>query len=843
MKRAIVSVLAVVLIVGLPGLSRAGLAMAVTPGRGAGPRMVAGPTSPNPSAVAGRALTGRAGFARDAAGSTGAVDPAAADTLAPTAVLDAPVTIDLGQDLAVSGARSSDVGGTIAAYVWGLDSQPPVQTTTPAFAFAFDPVAPLTVGPHTVQLTVRDDSGNVSAPASVQVVVLDAGGVPTAVVDAPAAIDFGQDLAVSGVRSADPGGSIVSYVWTLDSQPAAQTTTPSFTFPFSPAVLAVGTHVVRLEVRDDVGNQSLPAEAFVVVRDTNVAPTAVLDAPAAIDFGQDLAVSGAGSIAAPGRTITGYVWTLDSQPAAQTTTPAFTFPFSAAVLAVGTHVVRLEVTDDVGNRSALAEALVVVRDMNVAPTAVLDAPAAIDFGQDLALSGARSIAAPGRTIIGYVWTLDSQPAAQTTTPAFTFPFSPAVLTVGVHAVQFEVTDDVGNQSAPVVAQVEVLDPGAAPTAVLDAPATIELGQALTVSGARSLALAGRSIIRYIWTLDSQPSVVTSSASFTFPADPAAPLAIGRHTVRLVVTDENANESAPALAQVLVRDTIAPTTVAVVVPAPSAAGWNNTAASVELSGSDSPGGAGVIRMTYSATGACPLPVTAVPGDAVSVGVAGQGLTTVSYFATDGAGNDEASKSVDVRIDTAAPSTTASVDASGTSATVTLTAVDDLSGVVATTYSVNGSPATPYTGPFVVSGPGSFDVAFQSADAAGNLEQAGVVSFTLEASRTLCSVLGGTRLPDLDLFSFAAAAGERVRVTLSPSPAGGFSDGKALLTLFGQRLLKINASTLPSSVEATTPATATYFVSVSESIVKRPRFSGAYCVTLVSDGDAWRTLAGR
>lgn len=56
----------------------------------------------------------------------------------------------------------------------------------------------------------------------------------------------------------------------------------------------------------------------------------------------------------------------------------------------------------------------------------------------------------------------------------------------------------------------------------------------------------------------------------------------------------------------------------------------------------------------------------------------------------------------------------------SATVTLSAVDSQSGVVSTSYRVNGASFQPYTAPFAVSTPGANLIEFFSVDAAGNTE---------------------------------------------------------------------------------------------------------------------------
>lgn len=83
----------------------------------------------------------------------------------------------------------------------------------------------LKVGSHTFQLQVEDDSGNVSTPAQVLLVVIDT-TAPTAVMTVSDAqgrplennrISFGQDFILNGKKSVDIGGRIVSYTWSLEA--------------------------------------------------------------------------------------------------------------------------------------------------------------------------------------------------------------------------------------------------------------------------------------------------------------------------------------------------------------------------------------------------------------------------------------------------------------------------------------------------------------------------------------------------------------------------------------------------------------------------------------------------
>ena len=81
----------------------------------------------------------------------------------------------------------------------------------------------LKVGKHTFQLQVTDDAGNVSAPATVLLIVVD-NQAPTAVVVARdeagnilenGRIGLGKGFVLDGKKSIDLEGKIVSYEWTM----------------------------------------------------------------------------------------------------------------------------------------------------------------------------------------------------------------------------------------------------------------------------------------------------------------------------------------------------------------------------------------------------------------------------------------------------------------------------------------------------------------------------------------------------------------------------------------------------------------------------------------------------
>ena len=100
------------------------------------------------------------------------------------------------------------------------------------------------------------------------------------------------------------------------------------------------------------------------------------------------------------------------------------------------------------------------------------------------------------------------------------------------------------------------------------------------------------------------------------------------------------------------DTTPPTTTASLSPAANANGWNNTGVTVNLTSTDDAGGSGVKEISTTLTGAqTGSGVTA--GSTASIPITAEGLTTLSFFARDNAGNQETSQTVTVRIDKSAP----------------------------------------------------------------------------------------------------------------------------------------------------------------------------------------------
>ncbi len=130
----------------------------------------------------------------------------------------------------------------------------------------------------------------------------------------------------------------------------------------------------------------------------------------------------------------------------------------------------------------------------------------------------------------------------------------------------------------------------------------------------------------------------------------------------------------------------------------------------------------------------------------ISVTGDGVHTVWFRSTDEAGNVEDTKSVEVKVDTTAPVTTAAfappTDAGwhNGAVPVTLSAADAGSGVTAVQWSLDGGAWTPYTAPVAVTGDGQHELLYRATDAAGNTETLKSAIIKIDSARPTVIVSG-------------------------------------------------------------------------------------------------------
>jgi hypothetical protein len=155
------------------------------------------------------------------------------------------------------------------------------------------------------------------------------------------------------------------------------------------------------------------------------------------------------------------------------------------------------------------------------------------------------------------------------------------------------------------------------------------------------------------------------------------------------------------------------------------GWYKSAVTVTLT---STAGTPYYTVDGGATQTYSAPVT----------ISTSGLHSLVYWAADTSGDVTAKKALALNLDVAAPITTAALTGTklvtgdfAQSATVALSASDNLSGVASTSYSVDGAASQTYSVPFIVSGKGTHKVVFYSTDKAGNVESNETININIQS----------------------------------------------------------------------------------------------------------------
>jgi hypothetical protein len=207
---------------------------------------------------------------------------------------------------------------------------------------------------------------------------------------------------------------------------------------------------------------------------------------------------------------------------------------------------------------------------------------------------------------------------------------------------------------------------------------------------------------------------------------------GTVTFQVVVPDDVVATSSSGLMPIVggappaPADTTAPASTASLSPTPTPAGWNDGPAVVHIAATDA-GGSGVASLTVGTSGAQSSASSTTAGATLDIPVTAEGTTTITYFATDNAGNAETPHALSVKIDQTPPTVTYSGNAGAYTVdeqvAITCHADDSLSGVASTT-------CHDATGPAYTFALGANTYSATAADYAGNTGS-GTTTFTVTA----------------------------------------------------------------------------------------------------------------
>lgn len=583
-----------------------------------------------------------------------------------------------------------------------------------------DPAAPFLLpasdGAKAVTASAVDRLGHESVAAGV--FLMDATAPRTSWTAEPAAVaapDGGADWLRGGallrLAAADPAaGGVAAGVHHSEFSVDGGAWTQAAAFG-----LEEGERRVRLRSVDSVGNEETPVSAAFRVDATAPLTTLEVAGPEVSLAAEDPLSGGLAS------GVSRLTYSVDGGPELE-----YAAPFR---LAEGEHVISYGASDLAGNAEPRRSAPVSVAPADrQAPLTTLAVGAPSRDGDPLLISPAApltlSASDAGAGVEATYFAFDDAPFA-----AYAAPLTAAV--EGAHWLRFYSVDRAGNQEAVTVRALAV--DGTAPRVTVEAGAPqarresgeLVLGPGTLVAVSAEDPVVG-GVAAGVERLEAwvNGSPVDASAAFALPGE-------GAHAVRAVAGDA-LGASAEASASFWV-DATAPLLSWSAAPAPVPAHdggspWLRGDALVSVSAEDpavAGVSAGLLRLERSVDGGDWAP-------AAGFGLP-EGVRTAALRAVDGVGN-AASLELSLRVDGTAPATTLEIggpvstlegrDYATPQSPVTLSAADPLSGgvasgVAALTYSLDGGPALPYTGPFFLP-EGDHTLSYGAVDLAGNAE---------------------------------------------------------------------------------------------------------------------------
>ncbi|WP_442792028.1 OmpL47-type beta-barrel domain-containing protein [Micromonospora sp. NBC_01796] len=563
------------------------------------------------------------------------------DTTPPT--VTAAVTGDRNEDGAYVGAATvtlsaTDSGSGVGRVEYALDGGP--------YGTYSGPVTVNAPGEHTVSYRATDVAGNTSPVQSTAFEVVAPPDPDTTAPTVTAAVtgDRNEDGAYVGTATVtlsatdtESGVELVEY--SLDGAAYAAYTAPV-------AVSAVGAHTVTYRATDVAGNTSpVQSTAFTVVGTPDpdtTAPTAT--AAVTGDRNEDGAYVGMATVTISATDAESGVelveYSLDGAAYAAYGAPVM-------VHQPGEHTVNYRATDRAGNTSApqsVAFTVAGTSDPDTTPPTV-SAGVTGDRDGNGAYIGAATVTVSATDTQSGVerieYAVDGQAYAEYTAPV-------TVNTPGQHTVTYRATDVAGNTSPVGSAAFQVVGAPNPDTTAPDATAAVTGTQnsagayvgAATVTVTATDAESGVDLVEF--SLDGQ-----AYAEYTAPVTVNQP---GQHTVAYRATDVAGNISTPkSVAFTVVTppnpDTTAPTVTAAITGQQNGSWAYVGSATVTLTAADTE--SGVHRLEYALDGrgytvySGPLTVNTV------------GAHTVSYRATDRAGNTSGTASTTFTVVESAP----------------------------------------------------------------------------------------------------------------------------------------------------------------------------------------------
>jgi hypothetical protein len=441
------------------------------------------------------------------------------------------------------------------------------------------------------------------------------------------------------IAQTDAAGTTTTWI-AVNGGPAAQTTwTANMTAPAAP-----GTYYYKVWCVKGPNNSSGQAKAAtysITVPVPSATATLTSLTPNRAKTGASVVIAGAnlgtsGTVRFGATVATTSAWSATSVTA--------TVPASLAAGATSVSVTPAG--------GAASNALAFTVDPATVPTAALTglSPTSGPVGATLTISGT-ALGASGAVTVGGVTAATSAWSAASITCTI-----PAGLTIGAKNVVVTPTGGAASNALSFTVTV----PGSTANLTSLTPNHAKSGASVVIAGA-NLGTSGT--VRFGTTVATTSAWSATSVTATVPAS----LAAGATSVSVTPTGGAASNALAFTVDAASGsgDTTAPATTA---SGASAGGWSNGSVTITLTATDSIGGVGVASITYSVDG---HRAVRVRGSHATVRIAptgdgddedvdarlAQGAHTITYHATDAAGNAEAEQALTINVDSVRPSTRA------------------------------------------------------------------------------------------------------------------------------------------------------------------------------------------
>ena len=281
----------------------------------------------------------------------------------------------------------------------------------------------------------------------------------------------------------------------------------------------------------------------------------------------------------------------------------------------------------------------------------------------------------------------------------------------VHQINYWSVDNVGNTEVQKSTEVKIDKD--APTTESSLSGT--LGNNDYYTGSVQVTLTGSDNVA---GLSSTSYKIDNGNQMAYMGSPFTVSGNGAHTVSFWSRDMAGNSASPTTITINIDSTV-PVTQATLAGTQGNGGWYTNEAQVTLSATDTP--SGVENTFYKIDGGSPQTYAA------PFSISDSGFHTLIYWSVDRAGNTESQRSMQIRVDSVAPSSQAQASSIWSfdvwyqsPARVSINATDNASGTANTYYMLDGGPTQTYAGTFNISTGGVHIVNYWSVDLAGNTE---------------------------------------------------------------------------------------------------------------------------